>query len=265
MEGAVLTDGKEARALVCLAHQTAKPTWSAPLGATQVLFGAGAMVELGALARALGASRALVVTDSGLRAAGHLDRALASLDGASVSAVVFDKVEENPTTEHVARGLQAAKGRGIDLIVGLGGGSVMDCAKGINFILTNGGRMEDYQGTNLAKQPMLPSIGVPTTAGTGSEAQSFALIEQEGTRHKMACGDEKVRFRAAILDPDLTATTPRLVAASAGLDAVSHAVESYVTTRRNPLSQLFAREAWKLLSASYADALDRPDDAGARG
>ncbi|HZI95149.1 MAG TPA: iron-containing alcohol dehydrogenase [Patescibacteria group bacterium] len=260
-----MTDDRQARALVDMARATSGEIRSATLGATRVLFGPGAVAELGAVARTLGAGRALVVTDAGLRAAGHLDRVLAALDDASLSPVVFDGVKENPTTADVERGVSAAKGRGIDLIVGLGGGSAMDCAKGINFILTNGGRMEDYRGTNLARQPMLPSIGIPTTAGTGSEAQAFALIEQEGTRVKMACGDDKARFRAAILDPDLTATTPRRVAATAGLDAVSHAVESYVTTRRNPLSQLFAREAWGLLSTSYAESLDHMDNGGARG
>src|SRR5205085_7759555 len=105
-----------------------------------------------------------------------------------------------------------------DVIVGLGGGSAMDCAKGINFLLTNGGRMPDYWGVNKATKPMLPMIAVPTTAGTGSDAQSFALISDPETHQKMACGDEKALPRLAILDPDLTATQPPKLAAPTGHD-----------------------------------------------
>jgi alcohol dehydrogenase len=136
----------------------------------------------------------------------------------------------------------------------------MDCAKGINFLLTNGGRMEDYWGVGKATQDMLPSIGVPTTAGTGSEAQSFALIVQEESHRKMACGDEKARFRHVILDPELTISAPRAVAVATGIDAIAHAVESYVTRERSPISQLYAREAWRLLIANFSSALASPGD-----
>jgi len=141
----------------------------------------------------------------------------------------------------------------------------MDCAKGINFLLTNGGRMEDYRGSGKAFRPMLPSIGVPTTAGTGSEAQSYALISHPETHEKMACGDRKARFREVILDPRLAASAPRNVAATAGIDAVSHAVESHVTARGNAVSQMLSREAWRLLSASLETSLDSPEDLGSVG
>ena len=108
----------------------------------------------------------------------------------------------------------------------------MDCAKGINFLLTNGGQMQDYQSYGKASQPMLPSIGIPTTAGTGSEAQSYALITCADTNAKMACGDRKARFHIAILDPNVLASVPHRVRADAGIDALAHAVESYVSTRR---------------------------------
>ena len=141
----------------------------------------------------------------------------------------------------------------------------MDCAKGINFLLTNGGAMSDYKGFGKATKPMLPSIGVPTTAGTGSEGQSFALIADEKTHLKMACGDRKAAFRVAILDPEVTVSQPRTVTAVTGIDAVSHALESYVTTRRNPLSQMFAREAWRLLDGNFERVLRQPGDLDARG
>ncbi len=232
---------------------------------TRVLFGENALDQLGDLTKELSGRRVLVVTDSGIIKAGIVERALDSLKAAGLEASVFDGVGENPTSRHVADGTQFAKDRGgIDLLIGLGGGSAMDCAKGINFILTNGGRMEDYWGVDKATKPMLPSIGIPTTAGTGSEAQSFALISQEGTHLKMACGDKKARFRTVILDPVLTATTPKGVTAATGIDAISHAVESYVSTRRNPISQMFAKEAWWLLEKSFEIAVSDPENIEAR-
>ena len=232
---------------------------------TRVMFGPGTVSRLGELACELGATRALLVTDPGLEAAGHPQRAQQSLKDAGLDVFVFDDVEENPTSRHVEVGVQFAKPLGIDLIVSVGGGSAMDCAKGINFILTNGGTMADYKGFGKAKKPMLPSIGVPTTSGTGSEAQSFALIADEKTHLKMACGDRKAAFVVAILDPELTVTQPVKVTALTGIDALSHAVESYVTTKRNPVSQMFAREAWKLLEMNLEKVLHDPSDLEARG
>src|SRR5207244_5691559 len=126
--------------------------------------------------------------------------------------------EENPTSRHVDLGVRFAQPLGIDLIVSVGGGSAMDCAKGINFLLTNGGQMSDYKGFGKAKKPMLPSIGIPTTSGTGSEAQSYALIADEKSHLKMACGDRKAAFATAILDPELTVTQPVKVTALTGID-----------------------------------------------
>ena len=231
---------------------------------SRVVFGAGTLHRLGALARELGGSRVLLVTDPGLWAAGHPQRALESLREAGLEAFVFDAVEENPTTRHVQSGLGVARDRQIDLLVAVGGGSSMDCAKGVNFLYTNGGRMADYKGHNKATKPMLPSIGVPTTSGTGSEAQSFALVADERTHMKMACGDRKAAFRVSLLDPELTVSQPAGVTAITGVDALSHAVESYVCARRNPLAQMFAREGWRLLQSSFAAVLRQPEDLEAR-
>jgi alcohol dehydrogenase len=207
----------------------------------------------------------LLVTDPGLEAAGHPQRAEASLRAAGLEVFVFDDVEENPTSKHVERGVAFAKPLGIDLIVSVGGGSAMDCAKGINFLLTNGGRMADYKGFGKAHKPMLPSIGVPTTSGTGSEAQSYALIADEPSHMKMACGDRKAAFQAAILDPEVTVSQPHKVTALTGIDALAHAIESFVTTKRNPVAQMFAREAWKLLEVNLEKVLHNPADLEARG
>jgi alcohol dehydrogenase len=232
---------------------------------TRVVFGPGTLARLGELARELGARRALLVTDPGLEAVGHPQRAQESLRGAGLEVFVFDQVEENPTSQHVELGVRFANPLRIDLIVSVGGGSAMDCAKGINFLLTNGGSMSDYKGFGKASKPMLPSIGVPTTSGTGSEAQSYALIADEKSHLKMACGDRKAAFVIAILDPELTVTQPAKVTALTGIDALSHALESYVTTKRNPVSQIFAREAWKLLEANLEKVLQSPTDLEARG
>jgi alcohol dehydrogenase len=151
-----------------------------------------------------------------------------------------------------------------ELIVGLGGGSSMDCAKGINFLVSNGGRVQDYWGLGKATRPMLPMIAAPTTAGTGSETQSFALISDSQTHVKMACGDKKASFRVAVLDPKLTVTQPPRVTALTGMDAIAHALETYVTTTRNPASIAFSLEAWRLLSRNFGRVLDAPADLDAR-
>jgi alcohol dehydrogenase len=165
----------------------------------------------------------------------------------------------------VELGTAFATAHRVDGIVAVGGGSSLDCAKGINFVLTNGGSMRDYRGHGKATKPMLPSIGVPTTAGTGSEAQSYAIISDAETHAKMACGDEKAAFRVAILDPELTTSQPAHVTAIAGYDAISHAVESYVTKDGTDESRALAAEAWSLLEANYERVLKTPSDVGARG
>lgn len=225
--------------------------------AQRVIFGENSIEKLAKSTKILGGSRVLIVTDPGIQEAGILKRAFSALNNEKIPCYVFQDVEPNPTTTHVEAATQFAKVNApIDLIVGLGGGSAMDCAKGTNFLLTNGGRMEDYWGTNKATKPMLPSIGIPTTIGTGSEAQSFALISQVETHIKMACGDKKARFKTVILDPTLTETLPKSVAAATGIDAIAHAVESFVSTKRNPMSQMFSLHAWKLLNANFEKALE---------
>lgn len=238
--------------------------WVTEVNGCEVTFGEGSLGDLGSVVRRLGGRRVLLVTDPGLEEAGHADKAVASLAEEGCQVTVFDQVEENPTSEHVESGARAARDSQADFLVGLGGGSAMDCAKGINFLVSNGGRMEDYWGFGKASKPMLPSLGVPTTAGTGSEAQSYALISQAETHRKMACGDPKARFRGVILDPDVLRTVPREVMAVSGFDAIAHAVESHVCTRRNPISQLLSKEAWHLLSRSFGTVMKTAEDAKAR-
>src|SRR5437870_3461659 len=231
---------------------------------TRVVFGPGSLTKLGEIARELGDTRVLPATDPGLQEAGHPQRAMASIRDAGLDVFLFDGVESNPTDSHVQAGVEFARPLDIDLIVSVGGGSSMDCAKGINFILTNGGTMADYRGFGKAKKPMLPSIGVPTTAGTGSEAQSYALIADERNHMKMACGDRKAAFQIAILDPEVTVSQSPRVTAITGIDALSHALESYVTNNRTPVAQMFAREAWIMLEENLERVLHQPGDMEAR-
>ncbi len=230
----------------------------------RIVYGLHSIDRIGELAQGLNVRRALIVTDAGIVAAGHVQRTQKSLETAGLKVFVFNSVRENPTTVDVDACVAAARASDVDLLIGLGGGSSMDTAKGCNFLLTNGGEMRDYWGVGKATRPMLPLIAVPTTAGTGSECQSFALIADEKTHNKMACGDPKAAARIAILDPALTVSQPRGVSACTGIDAIAHAVETAVTRKRNPLSSLYSREAFRLLIGNFERVLAVPDDIEAR-
>ncbi len=232
---------------------------------TRIVFGNDSIDRLGTLASELQVQRVLVVSDPGIVAAGHVARGIASLRQAGLETAVFDGARENPTTAHVGRGVELARQFQPQLLVGLGGGSSLDCAKGINFIYSCGGQMSDYWGVDKATAGMLPMIGVPTTAGTGSELQSFALISDESTHVKMACGDRRASCTVAVLDPRLTLTQPAVVTALTGIDAISHALETWVTRPRNPISMMCSRQAWQLLSGNFGRVLSDPGDLAARG
>lgn len=232
---------------------------------TRLVFGNGSVGRLGVLARELGGTRVLLVTDKGLVAAGHAERAVTALRAAGLAVAIYDAVRENPTTGDVARCLEVARAERIDLFVGLGGGSSMDTAKGTNFLLTNGGEMKDYWGVGKATKPMLPLITVPTTAGTGSECQSAALIADEVTHQKMACLDPKAAAKIALLDPELTVSLPPRVTAVTGVDAIAHALETAVTTKRNALALMFSHEAFKRLVVALPQVMANPQDLEARG
>jgi alcohol dehydrogenase len=232
---------------------------------TRVVFGVNSIERVGELAKSLVAKRVLLVTDRGIVAAGHAGRVRALLVTAGMQVTSFEQVQENPTTQCVERCVEVARSAEIDTIIGLGGGSSMDTAKGCNFILSNGGQMKDYWGVGRATRPMLPLLAIPTTGGTGSECQSFALITDEQTHQKMACGDPKAAARIALLDPALTVSQPARVTACSGIDALAHALETLVTKPRTPLSLIFSREAYRLIVASLPRVLASPTDLEARG
>jgi alcohol dehydrogenase len=232
---------------------------------TRLVYGFNAVEGLGDFTNELGIQKALLVTDSGIVKAGHAERVRGLLEKVGVQVTIFDQVIENPDTRCVDGCLAVANLAGIDGIIGLGGGSSMDTAKGCNFLLTNGGEMKDYWGVGKAARPMLPLIAIPTTAGTGSECQSFALISDSETHRKMACGDPKAAAKIAILDPSLTISQPKSVTACTGIDAIAHAVETAVTKKRNPMSSMYSREAFKLAATSFQQVIENPSDLAARG
>ena len=218
--------------------------------APKIVFGPGTLGELPALVREVGGSSVFLVSDLGIARAGHLGRAQRLLEAAGIPVSVFTATHENPTEADAAACRDAARAVRFDCFVALGGGSSMDTAKAANFLLTNGGAMRDYHGYGKAAKPMLPLIAIPTTAGTGSECQSYALVSRDDTHEKMACGDPKAGARIAILDPELTATQPRSVAILTGLDALAHALESAVCTKRSAISSLYSETAFRHLSSA---------------
>jgi alcohol dehydrogenase len=218
---------------------------------TRLVFGPGSIHQVGRLARELGFKRTLLVADSGMEKAGHIATVLSALAGEGIEATPWSNFDANPDSLMVEHGRDFASKLHVDSIVGLGGGSSMDCAKAINIVLTNGGAIQDYWGHGKVPLPMLPAIGIPATTGTGSEAQSYALISDAETHVKMAIGDDKAAFAVAILDPRVVLTQPFAVRAAAGYDAISHAVETFVTTKRNAISMCYSREAWRLMNGSF--------------
>ena len=203
----------------------------------KILHRAGSLAELASLV----SGRALIVTDAGIAAAGHVERAAAGLK----NVTIYDGVCENPTESDVAACAEFAREVRPDVIIGLGGGSSMDTAKGALFLLSGGGVMSDYQGHGKARGEMLPFIAIPTTAGTGSECQSYAVLSRDGSHEKMACGDRRALAKVVILDPELTESMPLGVARLTALDALSHALESAVCTKVTPESRALSFAAFR--------------------
>lgn len=245
-----------------------KPTSGIPFDwqvRTRLVYGAGSIESVGHLAREIGVRNALVVTDAGVAAAGHAARVRAAFEASGMPVAVFEGVNENPSSSDAEACAEVARKIGADAFVGVGGGSSLDTAKAASFLVTNGGAMPQYRGYGKAKNPLLPNIAIPTTAGTGSECQSYALISDDETRVKMACGDPTAAPAIAVLDPELSRSMPRRVTALTGVDAISHAVESAVTRTRHAVSSMLAREAFRRLAPAVPRTFESPDDLRVRG
>jgi alcohol dehydrogenase len=232
---------------------------------TRLIFGPGVVQKAGTLAQELGFTHVLLVCDAGMVRAGYADRVQDLLEAATITVTRFTDFSENPDGDQVTAGAAVARQAHVDGIVALGGGSSLDCAKGANFLQADGGVISDFRGYGRVRGTMLPMIGIPTTAGTGSDAQSYAVLSDPRTHVKMACGDPGAAFKIAILDPALTISQPEGVTSASGYDALSHAIEAFVTTARTPLSQTFAREAFRLVRGQLQHVLRQPADVDARG
>jgi alcohol dehydrogenase len=231
----------------------------------KLIFGNGVIKELPAAVRELGVTSVLLVTDSGIVKAGHASTVSSLLEAEGIGVTIFDDVQENPTETDAAACCVFAKKIDFDGFVALGGGSSMDTAKACNFLLTNGGRMADYHGYGKATKPLLPFIAIPTTAGTGSECQSYALVSRDGSHEKMACGDPKALARLAILDPNITGSQPRAVAVQTGVDALAHALESAVSSKRTELSTMYSEAAFRHIVRAIDDIVDNSPQGDDRG
>ena len=212
------------------------------------LMGAGAVAEVGNQAKILGASKALIVTDKVLVGNGTVKKVTDRLEDAGVANVIFDGVHPNPTVGNVEAGEAIYKKEGCDLIIVIGGGSPIDAAKGVGLVIGNGGSIKDYEGVDKSKNPMPPFIAVNTTAGTGSEMTRFCIITDEERHIKMAIVDWHVTPTVSINDPEMMASMPKSLTAATGMDALTHAIEAYVSTIATPVTDSAAIKAIELIS-----------------
>jgi len=227
-------------------------------------FGQGAAAKIGGEAKRRGAGSVLLVTDGVLRSTGVIDPVLESLKEAGLETVVFDGVDDEPTLEHVEQGLNLLRQNGCELLVGCGGGSPIDAAKAIAVKAGNEGGIADFMGIDKIPRPGLPVLAVPTTAGTGSEATMVTIITDTETDVKMMIMSPHLMPDASVVDPLLTLKCPRHITASTGLDALTHAIEAYVSVKAQPMSDVLALSAVELLNGYLPRAWANPDDLEAR-
>ena len=227
-------------------------------------YGAGALGELGATAQELGFTRVLLVTDAGMVKLGVVGQAQALLEKFGVRVTVFDKVQPDPTLQNDEDGLAVLRTGNCDGIVAVGGGSSIDCAKGISVRRTNPEPLPDSMGVEKIPRPALPVIALPTTAGTGSEVTRVMVITDTARDVKMMFASRHCLCAAAIVDPKLTLSMPRLLTAAVGVDALCHAIEAYVSKRAQPMTDLLALSAVRLIAPNLRTACDDGQNLHAR-
>ncbi|WP_372402973.1 iron-containing alcohol dehydrogenase [Acinetobacter piscicola] len=228
------------------------------------LFGPGCAKEVGIKAQNLGAKKALIVTDAGLFKFGVADIIVNYLKDAGVDSHVFPGAEPNPTDVNVHNGVNEYNENGCDFIVSLGGGSSHDCAKGIGLVTAGGGHIRDYEGIDQSKVPMTPLVAINTTAGTASEMTRFCIITNTDTHVKMAIVDWRCTPLVAIDDPKLMIAKPAALTAATGMDALTHAVEAYVSTAANPITDACAEKAITMISEWLRPAVANGENIEAR-
>lgn len=228
------------------------------------IIGAGALDAAVEQIAGLGFKKAFIVTDKPLSSLGFAAEVSKRLANKGVTSVIFDDVQPNPTVTNVNHGLAQLKEAAADCIISLGGGSPHDCAKGIAIIATNGGKIEDYEGLDKSGKPQLPLIAINTTAGTASEMTRFTIITDEARHVKMAIVDKHVTPILSVNDPKLMEDMPASLTAATGMDALTHAIEAYVSTAATPLTDACAVKAIALIAEFLPTAVAEPKNAEAR-
>ncbi len=228
------------------------------------LMGAGCLAEAVSAIRGYGFRHALIVTDAGLARAGVAAKVAGLLAAHDIQATVFDGAQPNPTVANVDAGLALLRAKGCDCVISLGGGSPHDCAKGIALVAANGGRIGDYEGVDKSAKPQLPLIAINTTAGTASEMTRFCIITDEARHIKMAIVDRNVTPILSVNDPSLMLAKPAALTAATGMDALTHAVEAYVSTAATPITDACALKAVTLIAANLRRAVADGQDLEAR-
>jgi alcohol dehydrogenase class IV len=231
----------------------------------EFVFGRGALSLAGRQAAGLGVRRALLVADPGLLAFGWPDRVWASLQEAGVEVRLFSGLSSNPRDHEVMAGAELFAREDCDALVAVGGGSTMDCAKAIGIVGANDRHILSFEGVDNVERPGPPLLCVPTTAGTGAEVSQFAIVTDSQRRLKIAIASKTLIPDVALIDPAVTTTMPPDLTAHTGLDALTHAMEAYVSNAHGPVTDLLAMEAMRLVRAHLAQAIAAPDDMEARG
>jgi len=230
---------------------------------TVIITGLGAAKEAGAYAKQHG-KKALIVTDVNLEKIGLLAEVKTSLEVAGVDYVIYDKVVMEPIVEYVDDGLHVFREANADVVVAVGGGSPIDTGKAIAAFSRNQGTISDFMGANKIEKPSAPLIAIPTTAGTGSEVTPFTIITNTKTDVKMLISSPHLIPVVALVDPQMTLKMPKGITAATGLDALTHAIEAYVSLKAQPLTDTFALQAIRLISGNLRKAYSQPDDLEAR-
>ncbi len=219
-----------------------------------IITGAGASEKVGEQAKRLGATNALIVTDPGIAKIGYADQIAKNLHNAGIATSTFSDVTPDPTLQNVTDGLKQYRAENCDVIISIGGGSAIDCGKGIAMKLTNDGEFANYMGVDKIPNPGAPLIAIPTTAGTGSEVTKVTVITDTDRNVKMMLSSACLLPSVALVDPLLSLTTPPHLTAAVGVDALTHAIEAYISKRAQPLTDVLALKAIRLISGSLRQA-----------
>ncbi len=225
----------------------------------EVIFGNGSIKFLASCALRLGAKRVFLVSDKGLESCGWVKQVIDLLKDAKLECIYFNDLTANPRDTQVHRGAELYLEHNADVIIGLGGGSPIDAAKGIATIVSNGGKVSDYEGANRISHPLPPMIFIPTTAGSGSDVSQYAIISDKEREVKMAIISRSLVPNISIIDPDLLVTKSRKLILASGVDALAHAIESYISRLASPFTEPQALNAIKLIAENLEAAANRKD------